>query len=398
MRMKKFIFTFMIIVTSCSKINIVTDNQYNPKNSHIPVQEALKCMYKTIGLIHPETKSSSFSIKDISVIKHDTFKTKANIDTDSLFYIVNFENNNGYAVLSANNHFADTVLMLIDSGNFNIDSVDFELGISDPNSFGATLLSISLPGEGDDFISDFDPNLDNDTDPNPVTYYVDPILNTKWHQGYPFNKNFSGPDDTSRWPAGCAVIAAAQILVANKDVSLTQHFNISTSTWNDLERNFDEYWDPCINVRIEDIASIIKTMADEIDVTYNFLNSGGTFAFPRWVKNYLHSIGYSNIQKHTGFSSTNIAYQLADGKPVFIASLNDPITDGGHAWVIDGYIINGSSILFHCNMGWGGISDGYYSPTLFNSTDGPVAFDDNDLGQVTSDAFNYDLFFRYLTY
>lgn len=386
---------FLLFFLSCEKQTVSAN--CNDKNT-IPLEEALSSLQSTLDLIEPSTKSTrKFSKSNIKILGSlDLKQTKSDV-ADSLYYVVNFDNNNGYAVLAADRRVHSPVLMIIDTGEFNLGNYLENEGFNNPNNFGISLLG-SGGGIGGETLPDDDPD-DGETPGGsgptfPTTVY--PLLVSKWGQGSPFNDNFHRPEgETERRPAGCTVIAAAQILANNKDVSLSQYFNVTTSTWTDLDkRDFNNISDPYYQVRRQDIAKVVKAMADGIGVQYNYLGSGGTFAQPLWVKNYLISIGYDDAVKHVGYNETTIKIMIANRKPVFIAALDGAY---GHAWVIDGYINTGNQMLFHCNMGWNGASDGYYASGLFDTTSGPVQYDGAD-PRLDGPEMEFGWWYRIITY
>lgn len=216
---------------------------------------------------------------------------------------------------------------------------------------------------------------------------LSPMLQTHWGQDLPYNKNchLYFDNKTGIWRnrlAGCVTIAAAQILAYLKNVSLSQYFGITTSSWSSLERDFTENDSDLTNRN--NLSKIIKQMADGIDVKYNYNGTGGTFATPRMLKRYLKSIE-CNTNKHLGYGQNienRIIQSLNNNYPVFIAALDSYCY--GHAWVIDGYFrlaslptselsviidnINSNNCFMHCNMGWKGAGDGWYLSGLFSNS------------------------------
>ena len=79
---------------------------------------------------------------------------------------------------------------------------------------------------------------------------------------------------------------------------------------------------------------------------------------------------------------------LRGGKPVYISALGCSDIDGlilpsGHSWVIDG--AHSDRSMLHCNWGWRGGSNGYFSKDCFQV--------------VTSSSIEtYSWFFRVITY
>ncbi len=221
--------------------------------------------------------------------------------------------------------------------------------------------------------------------------YLAPMLKTHWGQWGPYN-NYIYDEYTIERPAGCVIIAAAQILTYLKTVSLSEHFGIATSSWSSLEKDFEENDQDTTNMT--NLASIIKQLADGVDVKYNYNNSGGTFATPKMLKKYLKSIG-CETNKHLGYGQNienRIIQSLNNNHPVFIGALAKNFN--GHAWVIDGYRLlpNHSHYYTHCNMGWYTSGDGWYYYKLFNTDNDLFERDDID----DEKEFKYNWCFRTL--
>lgn len=381
----------------------------------IPIDEALSALDRVLMQIDPPTRGFCRKAGKVVTISRERMfgassRSASDVPEGDLLYVVNFEKNSGYAILGANNKL-DTVIMVGDEGTFDLsifkqDSIKGgnlnnyftknDLYCEEDGEYYIGNISSDNPDEiivqlFKDYIADRCDDLrDNGSGGNSSTAVTDRIklLKTLWHQDEPFNLNFhyapaSDTNHPGRRPAGCTTIAAAQIITYLKNLSLEDKFGITTSTWQEIEdidlENFT------INDHdIQDVASMIKQMADGIGVRYNFMASGGTFATPQKVKKYLENIGY-NVTKYVGCSGkvkTKIDLSILHGRPVFIAALDQDFK--GHAWVIDGLWCSTSQEDYdyvHCNFGWGGSSNGWYVYSVFASTDirRNLDYPDNDL-------------------
>lgn len=73
------------------------------------------------------------------------------------------------------------------------------------------------------------------------------------------------------------------------------------------------------------------------------------------------------------YSDTPVNY--LDGHYLLYVRGNDSATGNGHGWVVDGYkkysylSANPSEIYYHCNWGWNGMDNGYFSNGVFNVSD-----------------------------
>lgn len=388
----------------------------------IPVDEALSALDRILIHIDLPTRGYCRRVGKVATItKERMFGTSSryanNVPEGDVLYVVNFENESGYAILGANSKL-DTVLVIGDLGKF--DESVFDDNNDDgkylPDSLRVSYADLYCEEDDEyylgsrdignitgDIVKDFirirtDFHDDEYLDDGGGAAIINPLLRTLWHQDAPFNLNFhfapaSDTDHPGRRPAGCTTIAAAQIITCMKNLDLKDKFGIIDSSWIDIEE---------VSLRdllglepgTHDTASMIKQMADGIGVKYNFLASGGTFATPQKVKKYLERLGY-DVTKYLGCKeriSNKIVNSLSFGRPVFIGALASNLE--GHAWVMDGYKTGTDKPLFvHCNFGWGGNANGWYLYSVFNATDGTRILDE---GVGTGEEFKYSWWYRTL--
>lgn len=381
----------------------------------ISVGDALGALNRTLTMIDGQTRNRTRVAQRISALtKRQMFgnSTRASFvigeDVDNLIYVVNFADDNGFAILNAVGNSPDTVLIIGDNGNFNPDRLlaDISRTVDDDDIYEPTPDSLKIMfadlycEEDDDFYignsggtdDDFIPQIikgyfigdgfhgdvigggGNGNSGNGINDYgfskstfVDKLLKTKWGQWTPFNdKIHFAPDGSGRRPAGCTTIAAAQILANIKTISPTKIAPEVKSSWERLEsvKSGD-------NSHIADsLAIIIKAMADGIKVKYNYNGHGGTAATARKVKIYLESLG-CKVSKYNSLSDKvedKIRNSILSGKPVYVDGVG---SKGGHAWVCDGYGKRPSDkhCFLHCNYGWAGASNGWYYYKLFKKSD-----------------------------
>ncbi len=373
----------LIILSSCEKSELVKDD-INLLSTTIPLKTALEELDATYSLLYGEDAVKS-SIRDVSNIvtytKNDIFgtqvKSNASSDVDEkLIYVVNYKNNGGYAILSADTRIKDPVIAVTESGNFirnpKTKIVNEESLPTDPDLpegftiFNSELNDYYLADGGEGYISNLvdnylggelkkdpdsaddgsggvdDNNNNGDGNNNnggQVTTHkeysnwstdiaVSPLLQTLWHQNEPFNNLYKTPITRRKAPAGCATLY--------------------TVNWS--------------------------------------------FATPEIAKNFMRKNGYPNANRSNEYNSTLICNMLDANKPVFAAGISGNVD--GHAWVIDGYkkqsrsvrVINtntgeevnsyiNSRLLVHCNWGWNGSCNGYFINGLFKDT--PTETDPN---------------------
>lgn len=394
------------------------------------VEQALANLQIVLDAIDGGTRSRTRSIRSIETVYCEEVLAGTRSETSKegeLVYIVNFENNDGYAVLGADEQLAPVITvtekgsvsqkdLLInpdamkdleyekldqdsdpdykDSPFYDAEDDDFYLGESD-STFANTLISSYLNNflrnDGEfEYADDCPHNPDDGIDTVRDTVRVTAILKTKWNQsGAPFNSKIHMYDSVNRRPAGCTVAAAAQ-LFANRKTTDISVFNLkdTTCTWDSLE--CCKFGSDLIDAdKEEEISTIYKTLADAFKIKYNYFGTGNSFAKPADVCRYMKKNGFDNAELKRYYSKKNLLDMIGAGKPVFMgAFILRKIC--GHAWIIDGMIayrerkINRGETLseeiigqtmFHCNWGWGGTADGYYTSQVFDTNAGPVETD-----------------------
>ena len=201
---------------------------------------------------------------------------------------------------------------------------------------------------------------------------VSPMLSTQWFQDAPLNQ-FCPMKKGERTLIGCGAVAMGQIL-AYHEYPQNLFLNGYYCDWNLLKSVY------CFsNMYPDGNSSAVKHLSHflhEVGVfcEMNFW-AGGSNTTALKCKKVLKAAGYSNVHRHIGYHGNTIISMLDNGNPVFIGA-NPKFKRIGHYWVIDGYKIQslldssgsscGSRTVMHCNWGWGGNYDGYYTSGIFN--------------------------------
>lgn len=130
--MKKILPLLLVSILCCcqeSQDSIYTEIDqkvqypYSHNSHEIPIDSAINYL---INFMDETGETRSFEKKEISSVAKYGFpinssrsETTETNDTSSLFYVANFKNNQGYAILSADDRIGDIVIALIDEGNLN---------------------------------------------------------------------------------------------------------------------------------------------------------------------------------------------------------------------------------------------------------------------------------------
>lgn len=364
------IFTALLLL-SCSTNHdeVVVSVKQNP-TTKITKEQALKNLYGELKIIDAETRAGGEARKVKFIKSLEGAKTRSGnaLDND-LLYIVEFEEGQGSAVLAADNRL-EPVIAVLDSDvmtaeDFASDDMD-DIGVYMASMIGeyAEITSSEPP-----FTWIPVPDDDHDT-----TYYCNAatMLKTKWHQDSPYNDKVVEIYGEGV-PAGCWPIALAQFIyymMPNTGMMINNTF-FSTAAFHTLEYGYIP------DARAKQlVASFVYAIGQEVNAVYSIGRTGVTITD---ATSFIRNMGYSNATA-ISYSSSTVFSKLNLNKPILIRGR---CSDDGHAWVIDGgyhYVVTGTKYTHdggsefatleykkvHCNYGWNGKCDGYYTEGLFD--------------------------------
>ena len=232
---------------------------------------------------------------------------------------------------------------------------------------------------------------------------VNPLINTKWNQDCYYNEYapYDNYGPCNRAYAGCVACAMSQIMKYwNYPEKGKGSHAYNHSQYGNLSADFGSTsyeWDEMPN-SIWSHNDAIATLMYQCGVSVN-MNFGpsGSGAQSKDVETAMRSyFGYS-AAKYVERSSCQddewialLKSELDKEQPMYFSGIGEP---GGHAIVCDGYDNND---YFHFNMGWSGISDGFYSiddvcgfyksqAIVMNIIPLPINADENNIIYVAAD-------------
>lgn len=322
-------------------------------------------------------------------------------DSDSLIYVFNFADNQGFAIVSADDRIQSQVLAFVDEGSL-------EENIDDP---GMSIFLENLESYAENSISDFEKCKDSLKNIAEANYVVlenvnpatrasyttsttitkvsektkDPLLAVTWGQGSPYNR-FTPIEECGRTPTGCVATATAQIMSYWK---FPKAIGSYTFEWDKMTES------PEINENNQvNIAQLMFIAGLGSGVEYG---CKGSSAKTENAYNWLETIGYKkgfSSEFYNGYVITALDMNcplLANGKRNKTTVLGININySGGHCWVIDGYkciknkieyktidnatgayvsaVSYSDTYFLHNNWGWEGYGNGYFLSGVFDVT------------------------------
>lgn len=197
--------------------------------------------------------------------------------------------------------------------------------------------------------------------------YVDPLIEVHWNQGAPFNK-YCPMGNTL---VGCVAVAMSQAMCVQRYPDRPQgNISYNLAEYGTLHINFDEQkaynWTQILNGdnNNDETARLLMHAGMSVQMNYGETGSGVPISqMGRVVTAFTTNFNYPNsvrlIKRDTydGDWSQLLKNELNAGRVIIYNGLDTKRSEG-HSWNIDGYNADG---LYHCNWGWGGTGDGYFS-------------------------------------
>ncbi|OJU50010.1 MAG: hypothetical protein BGN96_10460 [Bacteroidales bacterium 45-6] len=396
--MKKSLFLpilmyFILIITSCNRETF--DNATPPKDStsyKVSIYDATKELNNVLNITNTSLKSSADKrkIADCKVIKNTRLKSTADTtDVEGvLIYGFNLQddngNNAGFALLPSDRRYPP-ILAITDSGSLtdSIDNPGVKIFIQKTQNLIAKLTDSIKNAEKS--ITKATVSTASWSWPWENVSSIRLGVITNWRQGSPYNYYVPGPY------AGCVPVAVGQVMAFHK-------YPLSYSGYS---FNWAEMLSIPTSYSINDLGSnnIAKLMyylgtSNNLNASYMIDGTGAnTDNIQRTFKNF----GYTNTGSNSSYNTTQVQFSIESSKPVisygyalkdvtnnFLGLITTTKYSGGHAWVIDGILIRRRLVgrasqqnyeyetLVHCNWGWGGQADGFYSSSSFDTNVGPI--------------------------
>lgn len=404
-----FAVSLALALTSCTK-DVLTENEGSADTTISPVHtfrvskpEAIEEVQQLLDIVDNSTTRSASKNRQIGTVEYMPYPSLSTRSSSTLtdfegIYVVNFADDEGFALASADSR-TTPVFCIVDEGNFSLDEkINPALAVF-LNKLDAAL-NDTLSG-----LYQCINNVDTIQNSTRSTTYgdwelvsiVNPKINKHWHQAYPYNayyplSNSGTLDDPFRGhiPTGSSPIAVAHILSGLR----ATYFVPSSYNWNSMDDN-------SAAGLIADIGMSIFTewgQEEEICERQNIIDYleecwGCTTATEMEADDHvIDAIDFLSEQT----VNNNLIYSRADSEKRQFLGITIEY-NGPYAWAIDGCLVRKRTVtkdrligkpkttietqhLLHCNMGYGGLYDGFYVDTEFTR---PIVHYTNDLYQST---------------
>lgn len=403
-----------------------TPNVLSEQSNKRSYEEALLVAQQSISMLddnssptRAEAQSRYIDLdKSTAIISSDkTLTRSSDADNDTLMYVFNFNDNQGFAIVSAEKA-TEGLIAVTESGCYNpSDSTDTGF-----NRYMAAAKQYILANK-------------NKENPNPEraqvgqlemvdtigVYNISPRITVKWgqtgHEG----------EFCPNYVSGCAHTATAMIMsyfeyptVINLTYSGAPYSyrNLNWSGMKSYIRRSDCIYVPysmvfCTNEDHKSIGYLCRELAHNTGDNF-YYNPDYTEANIVNIRSTLIDYGYSvgTVTSYQNLANTNtLENLLSDGKLIYMRGGN--INGEGHAWTIDGiyrytvhyrwyeYEVNNEFPEFplltlideqyntyrynHINWGYDGYNNGYFNDGVFSYFGNAYSYDSSSYIQTTTD-------------
>lgn len=391
-------------------------------------QEALATAYhfQKVEKNYSFSRFSPIEIEEVKILSNPKKNLFSREESKADFYLVNFTNGNGYALVSADkrvpgvmaynssgkldntNNPGRAIMFSAIQNYMEVQKALYEekkdslkqIAIEEiKNHFKIHKDSISNNNANkrvnerrycslDDFyITD---DLLKDA-PWIVSKQKNPLLKTIWYQSNFYNDLVPLICNGDEAPVGCVAIAVGQIMAYHKKPSV---FKGREMHWEDMTRidngrTFSEI-EQTNPTAMRDIQHLLARLGDS-DLLKMYYECDGSSSNIDNANRVLKVLGY-NTNNVENFSENTVAYNILANRPLYIRGC-DTSGRGCHAWVLDGYIEKGRKTLrhiysrcpafhkdieklegyiteefVHCNFGWGENDLGWYRMGVFDTS------------------------------
>lgn len=428
--MKHKLFQFIVLATvsilaSCGndpEITLPKTESYDESNELYSKESKLIAKaIKAQGLFYANNSRAS---KECASVCHYVVGESRTTAADTVLSVVNFADNGGFVILTDK---ADSpeILAVSDRGHLDVGNID---NPSLKSFVAGTVAALSGRSKGGTPLDPTRPFLYEIEHTYDTVYNVMPMIQVQWGQSVPYN-NFTPRVGLRKTPAGCAPIAAAQIMTHYRypnyflwDVDDTPRTIILD--WDDINRHVSSGTLTSLNncfdnteTTHETIGRLVRELGKKMNTIYEINDAYTSFG---GLKSALEGYGYT-VSPVTVFAGSNKQVSF-DGSSIWILLGHAENENGipyNHFFIVDGrkyiryhrysYIADpsytppmiievventyGYDDYIHINWGWDGSSNGYFYNGTYNSAN-PHSLDVPD---AKKGIYNFTEMLSYIT-
>lgn len=301
------------------------------------------------------------------------------------YYIFNTEEDGGFVIVSGDDR-TIPILGYADSGSIQEGAM--------PEGLKVLLEDYS---EQIERLKDYEAPVQSGHRRAQVRKAIDPLIETHWGQSAPYNK-YCPEINSERTVTGCVATSMAQVMYYYKYpggectsipgyTTRTEQLELSaleatSFNWNAMTTTYSS---TATGEAADAVAKLMQYCGWALQMNYGTGSSGGSSAYLVSVADALKTyfsyddgIYHANRNCYTYPEWVELIYsELAQARPVMLGGQS---TNGGHAFVCDGY---DADDYFHINWGWNGGGDGYFRMAVLDP------YSQGAGGRSTLDGFSF---------
>ncbi len=369
--------TIVFLLSGCSNemsdLSLLDGNTISKpinNDSHINKKDAIAIANSVLHKKETRSEIPNFPIFEYVISEVQTRGTSA---ADTLAYILNYPNNEGFVIVSTDRR-VYPVLGFANKGNFSFKNDNAKTNFIDNiENYIAHTTSNTLYNVKD---NDFD-----------GCYTVDPMVQISLSQKSPWDKYVI--QEHPNCPVGCVAIATALVMSHSKyqinyhnstfhlKSIITAISNGPNSTNQNTQNRIIGGYPPnqptyTYEEAVDSMAKILYWIGKDVNMRYA---PGGSGAVSADAYQLCKSLNFLIPSGYAAFDIKKITQYLKDNHIVYLRG-SDINGNGGHAWVSDACYFcvdtnDNTQILetyIHCDWGWGGSCNGYYSGSVFEAS------------------------------
>lgn len=381
----------VLTLTGCNQLSndVIEDLDTSTQttvNNKRTIEEAYILAEEAAKMLNDNSPSRSSETRAInhSAVQYIT-QSNSRSETDTLMYIINYEDSLGYAIISAKTS-VDPIIAVTEYGEYNNSNENKNPGLE----LYLDMAKDYIAGNG------FIPITPDPTFPITETKYEtvvisdknqEPRVAVKWGQGGIYGAEC--PNNLS----GCSNTAAGQAMTYfNYPTSIKLNYSGGsnlTLNWSDIKKHVSGTLliDNCPKTVHSTIGKLLRQIGYDSNSTY-YTDGSGTGTQTASTRNTMIKYGF-NVGQIINYSNYCIVSNLGSG--IILIRGDKANNGGGHMWVADGFKYKKQELRMytrpqnssnwtlhsvetqvlsynHFNWGWNGTDNGYFNESVFGNT------------------------------
>ena len=391
MRKSTIILALTLVLISCTSENEFVLQEYPttvPELKKRSLSEVLDIAKNATSLLGHESRSAESRTIDLENIQYVcTNKKSRSQSSDTLLYVINYTDNNGFAVVSANPN-TTGLIAVTETGTYTSDfkEENKNSGISlfmDLAEMYVSKANYKLDGGLSGVIKE----LIEETDT--IDTWIEPKVSVSW--GQTGHEGKFCPNGIS----GCSITALGQIMTYFEhpsQMNITYEnapVSVLNLNWSEIKKYKNTFDDTATNAVHNAIGHLCRQLGELANSKYY---ESSTSTTTTEAMNTISTLGYTVSSNLMDYNNTSFLSTLSNNNLVYMRGdrLIDNNTTVGHAWIVDGHfervihntiytrelgstfmeLFDESYVYYnynHINWGYDGSCNGYFLKNVFDT-------------------------------